>query len=391
MTPSDTVHFIRDRFTWQSYIMLAYYAYLQASLGPLMPFLKKELDLNYTVAGFHFSAFALGMITAGSMADRIAARWGRWRVFWAGGGGMAVSAVAFTLVSTAVVTITCVFMMGFWGSFLLIMIQSALADHHGDKRATALIESNVTASISAGLAPLLIGTFQRHAIGWRAALVLGAFVWGIMVIIFHRVTIPDGRAVTANDDERGNGLPRLFWSYWLVLFLVVSIEWSIGFWGADFLEKNTVLNSTNAATIMSIYFVAIVTSRMLGSRLTRLISIESLLLLSIGLTIAGFWGFWLASSLPLTLGGLFVSGLGVANLFPLTLSIAIGVVGPHQSDTASGRISLGSGLAILIVPQLLGNLADKTGIHAAYGVVALLLLVAFAVTAWTNRMNRRAA
>jgi len=332
MTPSDNVNFIRDRFTWQSYIMLAYFAYLQATLGPLMPFLKKELDLNYTVAGFHFSAFALGMIMAGSMADRIAARWGRWRVFWVGGGGMAVSAVAFALGSQAVVTITCVFMMGFWGSFLLVMIQSSLADHHGDKRATALIESNVTASISAGLAPLLIGTFQRHAIGWRAALVLGAFVWGIMVIIFHRETIPDGRAVTANDAEHGNGLPRIFWSYWLVLFLVVSIEWSIGFWGTDFLEKNTALNSTNAATIMSIYFIAIVAGRMLGSRLTRLISIETLLLLSIGLTIVGFCGFWLASSLLLTLAGLFVSGLGIANLFPLTLSIAIGVVGSHQSD-----------------------------------------------------------
>ena len=62
----------------------------------------------------------------------------------------------------------------------------------------------------------------------------------------------------------------------------------------------------------------------------------------------------------------------------------------YENDAWDIRISLGSGLAILIVPQLLGNLADKTGIHAAYGVVALLLLVAFVVTAWTNRMNRRA-
>ncbi|MBZ0306629.1 MAG: hypothetical protein K8I82_11230, partial [Anaerolineae bacterium] len=76
--------FTRDRFTWMGYLMLAYYAYLQASLGPLMPFLRKEMQLNYTVAGLHFSAFALGMVLAGLTGDRVAERVGRRGLYWAG-------------------------------------------------------------------------------------------------------------------------------------------------------------------------------------------------------------------------------------------------------------------------------------------------------------------
>jgi MFS family permease len=125
---------------------------------------------------------------------------------------------------------------------------------------------------------------------------------------------------------------------------VVAVEWSIVFWGADFLEKNGDLSRTDAATIMSVYFLATVIGRVGGSRLTHRIVVNRLLLLSLAIAFAGFASFWLVPTLWWTLAGLFVAGLGVANLFPLTLSIASSAVEPHQSDRASGRISLGAGL-----------------------------------------------
>ena len=60
--------YTRDRYTWLAYFMLAFYAYVQAAMGPAMPFLQAELDLSYTVLAFHISAFALGMILTGLTA-----------------------------------------------------------------------------------------------------------------------------------------------------------------------------------------------------------------------------------------------------------------------------------------------------------------------------------
>jgi hypothetical protein len=40
--------FVRTGFTWPAYLMLGYYAFLQAALGPLAPFLQGELHLTYT-------------------------------------------------------------------------------------------------------------------------------------------------------------------------------------------------------------------------------------------------------------------------------------------------------------------------------------------------------
>jgi len=67
--------------------------------------------------------------------------------------------------------------------------------------------------------------------------------------------------------------------------------------------------------------------------------------------------------------------LGIALLYPLALSFAIGAAGT-QSDTASARAALAGSLAILICPALLGGFADKIGLHLAHLIVPGLVAVA---------------
>ncbi len=383
MTPPKP--FSRDRFTWMAYFMLAYYAFLLATLGPLMPFLRSELNLNYTVAGLHLSAFALGMIGAGLLTDRLTQRWGRRPVFWLGGLGMALGGVGLTASSQPVWSIASILAMGFLGTLMLALIQTTLSDRHGEQRVIALTESNVGASISASLAPIFVGSFERWGLGWRLALLLGvvAFVW--LAARFHRQPLPERQAVSNRAHAAGQPLPLVFWAYWLVICVGVSIEWCLIFWGADFLEKVIGLSQVDATTMMSIFLGAMVVGRFVGSRLSRLLPGATLLLLALSITVIGFPIFWLARFAPLNLAGLFIAGLGVANMFPLTLSVALNVV-PAQADVASPRVSLAGGTAILLAPLILGWTADQLNIQNAYGIVAVLAVMAAAITFWANRM-----
>jgi len=385
--------FQRDRFTWLAYLMLAYFAYQQAALGPLMPFLRDELRLNYTVSGLHLSAFALGMTLAGMVGDQVLRRWGRRPVFWGGGAGMALGALAFVLGHHPALTIAAALLMGAPGTLLMITIQAALSDRHGPRRAVALTEANIAASLSAGLAPVCVGNLQRVGIGWRGALLLGVLAWAALTWRGWRTVLPAQRAALspAQRTDSTARLPTLFWAYWLVVFLSVSVEWSTIFWGADFLETSVGLRKVDAATLMSVFFGAILLGRILGSRLARRLPLSTLLPGAILLALGGFLPFWLAPAAPLNVGGLFVAGLGIANLFPLTLAAASGSVAPHQADAASSRITLSAGLAILITPQVLGTLADHTGIKAAYAVAAVFLAVATGAIVAANRLARRGA
>jgi fucose permease len=379
------INFNRDRFTWFAYLLLAYFAYLQASVGPLMPFLRAELSFNYTVAGLHLSALALGMILAGISCDWLVRHHSRKFVLWLGVVGMALGALGLAFGQFVIFTMGSMLMMGWLGSFVLIMVQATLSDHHGKMRAIAITESNVTASISASLAPFFVGQMQAAGIGWQGALYLGVLWVAVMAVIFGRQSIPVAKTAPAST-HTPTALPAVFWAYALVVFLAVSVEWSVIFWGAEFLEIMVGLTRVNAATVMSVFFVAMIFGRIIGTRLTHRYNVQPLLLGALCLALFGFPVFWLSSIAVVNIAGLFITGLGVANLFPLTLSIAIGA-GNDQSDKASARISLVAGGAILVSPFVLGWLGDRYSINMAYAVIPLFLLAALGSVVMAGRLH----
>jgi len=369
--------------------MLAYFAYLQAVLGPVMPFLRDEMDLSYTVGGLHFSALALGMVLAGLTGDYLLQRWGRQVIFWAGGGGMALGAIVVALGRHPALTILGAGVMGFLGTLLMTTIQSALADRHGPNRAIALTESNVAASLAAGLLPLLVGGFERIGLGWRAGLYVAALVWALALFGLRHEPVPaapppEDPIATESPGRKRHTLPGLFWAYWVVLVLGVAVEWSVVSWGADFLVNVRAMRKADASLIMTLFFLAMVTGRASGSRLTRLMDTSRLMLAVLGVSTVGLLLFVLPPLPALSVIGLFVAGLGISNLFPFMLSIAVSTAAAH-SDRASARVALGAGLAILLAPQTLGWTADQTDIQAAYGLVFGLLGLAAAVTVFANR------
>ena len=76
--------FVRDSATWVTYGLVGFFAFMETVLGPIMPFLRRELDLGYTAASLHFSAFALGAVLLGFFGDRLVGRWGRRAALWGG-------------------------------------------------------------------------------------------------------------------------------------------------------------------------------------------------------------------------------------------------------------------------------------------------------------------
>ena len=88
--------------------------------------------------------------------------------------------------------------------------------------------------------------------------------------------------------------------------------------------------------------------------------------------------------------GLFVAGIGVANLYPLIVALALGAA-PGQSNEAGARLTFASGTAILAAPLLLGTLADAVGIRLAYGVVPIFIVGALMASRLGSRMSQERA
>ena len=384
---------MRTPTTWLAYLLTGYFLYLQSALGPLMPFLRAELGMSYTTASLHFSAFALGVLPAGLIGDRLSGTFGRRRMVWGGGSGMAAGAALLVAGVHSTVTLIGTFTMGMLGGLLLMNLQAILSDEHGESRSVAISESNVVASLCAIVAPLSIGAFERADIlGWRGAILAAVAALALVYGRFRGTPIPNARPAGADGKAVSPGLlPPLFWGYCAALFLAVAVEWSMAFWGAAFLQDEVGFRTADAATLMGAFFVAMLLGRVAGSRLARRFSEAALLLGAQLVAIAGFALFWLVPlTMPVTWGatssvaGLFVTGLGVANLYPFVVSAATGIV-PERVDRAVARIALAGGSAILLAPFVLGSAADVFGIGKAYGIVAMILVAAVATTVVVNQ------
>lgn len=381
--------FTRDRFTWLAYLLLSIFGYFVNILGPVMPFLKEELRLSYTASSLHFTALAIGILAVG-LAGHWLIRWaGRLVILWTGAVGMGVAALLLVVGSSPVVTILAAFLMGCQGALVLAVGPAALSDHHGAHGAAAISEANLMAALVGATAPILVGWSAGSFGSWRLALIVMALVPPLLWLVRGRVRFAGDHQIP-DEMPTSRPLPWLFWWYWSAIVLSEAVEYCMIFWSPDYLEHQLGMAKPQAALAASLFLVGMIGGRMAGSWLVRRFTPRSLVTASILLALAGFLIFWAAPGRFFGVAGLFITGAGVASLYPMTLSLAMSAAS-GSTVQAGARATLSTGTSILILPLALGRLADVTGIRLAIGVVAILLIGALVLIQTSSRFMTRAS
>jgi len=363
--------FRRDRLTWVAYVVLAWFAYLQAAPGIVIVHLRDELDLSYSTGGLLVAAFAAGSLVAGLVSARLERALGRRTLFWSAAALMGAGTIGLTAGRTAAVAVGSVLAMGVGGGLLLVTIQATLADRHGERRAVALAEANVAASIAY---LLLIGTLSLTAVlhaGWRIALLASLLVPALSWWANRRLAIdapPPSRVAQGR-------LPGAFWIAAAMLFCVTAAEWCITAWGATYVADAVGVSTDIAVALMAGYFGGVVAGRTLGSRLAHRHDPARLLGFALAVTAAGFAVLWPSTGPAQALIGLTLLGLGLGNLFPMGMAVTVALA-PGRAVLASGRAVGVTSFAVLLAPLTVGALADATSLAAALGIVPVALALA---------------
>jgi fucose permease len=366
------MEFRRDRVTWMAYAMLAWFAYLQAAPGLVVPHLRDELDIGYGVGGLHVAAFASGSLVAGLSAGALERAYGRRALLWGSAAMLALGTLGLTLGRVPAATVGALLVAGWGGAGVLITVQALLADHHGERRAIALTEANVAAAVAY---VVLVGGLSLAAaagLGWRAALLV-TFALPFALWWRNRATVIEAPPPVA-EVESGR-LPTAFRIAVAMLFCTVAAEWCITAWGASFAEDAAHASADTAVALMFGYFGGVVAGRAVGSALARRFDERRLLAGALAVSAAGFALLWPAGSAVTVFAGLAVIGLGLGNLFPLGLAVCVGLA-PERAQLASGRAVMAGSLAVLLAPLTIGALADATSLTAAMGVVPVMLALA---------------
>jgi MFS family permease len=162
---------------------------------------------------------------------------------------------------------------------------------------------------------------------------------------------------------------------WIDLLVAVSVEFCMVFWAASAVIAWDHASPSQAPALASLFLVGMATARALSVHIIRRMPNQRALILACtGTATAGFALFWAAPTLTFAAAGLLVAGLGVALLYPTTVSRVV-AAWPQAPDRAAARAALASGIAIGGAPFLLAQISDVVGLRQAFLIVPILLLV----------------
>jgi MFS family permease len=165
--------------------------------------------------------------------------------------------------------------------------------------------------------------------------------------------------------------PKRMLVFSLICFSSMACENTMYDWSGIYIRQ--VLHGTKAVATIAfvIYMVAMTTGRFLGDRMADRFGIQRVLAASGILIFAGFVVTVLSPYILLTLTGYLLTGFGVSCVVPFVFSLA-GKIPMSNPGAALASISSLGYLGFLLVPPMIGYVAQASSLRVSFAVIALM-------------------
>lgn len=372
----------RDKVTWAAFSGLLAFGFLNAVLGPALPYIRAVEHISYVVGALHQVAFAVGGGLAGLLAVRAQGYLGRGATIGLGLAGAGVAGLGGGYGDAVRVTVVAALLLSLLGTSALVRMWAVLADAHGPQRAVAMTEGEVSVSLGGILAPLLVGGLAATALSWRFAFVVGGAIVAAAVLGMGAVRIAQaapsssaGSLPASTRSQRFSPAPTL-----IVVFAIVGLEFSLSFWLASYLHDSVGIGRGLPVILVSGLYAANLCGCLLASRLARRITPERLLGASLIVSLAGLPILLAAGGAAVAIVGIAVSGVGIGAMFPLTSSLHVGA-SSRTADAAIGQVLSMAAIGQILGPLAVGAIAQAAGLRVGLLVLPSLVLTATAALA----------
>lgn len=383
--PDDLTRPASEADVQRAYLDATSMGYAIAGVAAVTALIGTTLALSESEEGLHAVGLALGLLAAGLITDRLDRYIGTARVH-VGALVLLVLAVLALAWSPALgVTVIGAAGVGLGFGIMFAHVNQTLAAGGGSSARVRLARVTLIAQVSSLTVPLVIVVGERAGLGWSFVALPVVVMIGLSLIFTrgrHYRPIATGPAVGT--------LPRAYWTAWLFLVIVNAFEWTIIFWASTLVAQQASVSLEDATLVISMFFAGMVIARSVLS-LPAVGRREPVRLIRAGLVllVVGSVVVWASTSFAISLIGFLAMGIGSGVQFPLGIALTLDTA-PLQPQLASSRLVLASGLGILVMPLILGVVADASSVSVGWLVVPIMCLIGLALTVPVVR-NRRTA
>lgn len=378
--------FRRDGATWLIYLVWAALGFAVNGLGSVLLPLKDELGLTTVQTSLYSAFFAIGLVLTGIVGHRLVDAVGRHRLLLVVLGVVGGGALVMTL-GTVVTTFLGAAGIGLGAALMIQVLPVEMVSLQPDHAPRALSEANSLSSIAGMIAPFGVAWALASGLGWSfgytipLAVATGLSVVGLLIA---RRRSDAGVADDVSDATPIATVVESPWRPWIEMVGSVAVEFCFVLWSATAVAAWHHVDISLATLIAGCFLVGMGVGRFAGAPLAGRFGVRNTTVGCLLLALVGSFAFWFAGDQWVAAGALLIGGLGVSLLYPLTLSRLL-AADPGNTDRATSRSALASGVAILSVPPLLAGLADIVGLHLAFLVAPVILVALIVRNLWAGR------
>ena len=353
-------------------------------IGPMLPILAARWSLTDAQSGslifVQFFSSMFGMLTSGVSVQRQG-----YRFTLIVGALLMASGMALLASGSWGWGIVAVSILGIGYGITTPAGNLRTAEINPESSASALNVINAVWGIGAMSSPFLVAIAQRaHRPAYFLYGTAGALVVLLMALLLTRF-VPDTHAHVESPlgDKSfwsGSALPLIC----ALFFVYVGTETSFGAWIATYARRVDSRAHALATVTPSFYWGALLLGRALAPVFLRFRSAITIARGGLAIAMLGALALIAAQEMKLVVVGALLAGLGLASIFPISVSLLPGWFGP-SARRASGAVFASGNIGGAVMPWFLGELSTHAaGLRVAF-LVPLLGVSGMLVFYLTNR------
>ena len=342
-----------------------------AAWAPLVPFVKNRLAINEATLGCLLLCLGVGSILAMLSCGSLVTRFGCRRVI---NSSMVVAAAMLTLLgSVHGLYLTGMVLAVFGGAIgtmdVAMNVHAIAVEQRSGRRMMSGFHAlysigglagsgSAAAALSAGVTP------AATAMAAASALV-------IALALFGRHFLSEKTQAHGSSLVLPRGSVLLLGSMCLMLLLV---EGAMLDWSALLLSGSKAMPAVQAGIGYAVFAGTMTAMRLAGDRIAATLGARRMVRMGSALGAAGVALAVFAPNATLTIAGFALTGVGCANIVPILYSVA----GANKSMSSQHAIAATATLGYagtLTGPAAIGFIAQGAGLPAAFGLLAVLLVL----------------
>jgi MFS transporter, FHS family, glucose/mannose:H+ symporter len=331
-------------------------------LGPVLPMLSARWSMNDAQAGQFFTVQFLASVAGTALLGFLVQRFGYRLVLVLGLVAMAMGVGALPLSAYHWMGVAAVGCYGVGLGLVIPACNLLVAEVNPGRRASAVSLLNFSWSVGAVACPFLLVPFHRAGhLAWFFYS-LAAFV-GLVTVLLARMELP-GAAAKEVGSPSWQVLAELLRSPAAIalaalFFVYVGIENSVGGWLASYAKRTAGNAGAMWEIAPSFFYVGLLAGRGLAPLLLRKVSETKMVRACVAIGLLGMAALLGSGSLGTIFASAGVIGLGLAAVYPITISLLSNTFGANATRLGSVMFMLAS-LGAAVMPKMVGVTSTLT-------------------------------